>query len=400
MMNLAHKLTSPESKVHRVVLTLVLKDLASTKQKDSEASWIALIGRFLDVVLESTDCGARESVRCLPSGARVVFGEDEAVAAVNAAIHVQEALSEAPEDDRPALPVSAGIASGEIARVDLPGADAQDLGAVVDRSLGMAEAAARRAVVVDRPTLALLRNGGFSSRAGENQTPRRTADEYEGPASQVKLPLCVEEVEYREIFWDTQLHGLDSPTPPAIEIQEAAAAPPPNGGAPERLIGTVRRWSRERGQGLILSNQGESFYVDRRYIVGGAPLEPGSRTFFVPRPSLIPGKNRVAACVVALGSTLTGKVVRVGSRGFGFLEVNDSSGINQRLFMLLGDSHERFAVSDSVTFVVAENDRGPIARNPRRGDPEHRQRSASRTRSRRPSPSPQTPSSTEAQEAS
>jgi class 3 adenylate cyclase/cold shock CspA family protein len=398
MMNLAHKLTSAESKAHRVVLTIVLKDLASAKQKDTESSWIAMTGRLLDVVLESTDCEARESVRCLPSGVRVVFVEDEAVAAVNSAIRVQEALSDASDDDRPILRVSMGIASGEIARVDLPGTEAQDLGAVLDRSCDMAEAAAWRAILVDRPTLALLRNGGFSSRAGETQSPRRSVDEYEGPAGHCKLPQCPDDVEYREIFWDTQLYGLSAPAPPEIENPETAASPAPDGGAPERLIGTVRRWSRERGQGLILSNQGESFYVDRRYIVSGASLEPGTRVFFVPRPSLIPGKNRVAACVVALGSALTGKVVRVGSRGFGFLEVIDSSGVNQRLFMLLGDSHERFAVSDPVTFIVAENDRGPIARNPRRGDLTHRSRNASRSRPRRPAPSPQTMNSTESQE--
>jgi hypothetical protein len=400
MMNLTHKLTSPESKVHRVVLTLVLKDLLPAKQKDPETSWIALTGRFLDVVLEATDCEARESMCCLPSGVRVVFNEDEAVAAVNAAIRIQEALSEAAEDERPAMRVSGGIASGEVTRVELPGTATQDLGVVLDRSLGMAEAAAPRAIIVDRPTQALLRNGGFSSRAGESQTPRRSLDDYEGPTGQVRLPMYPEEVEYREIFWNTQLYGLSAPAPQEPENLEIASSPAPNGGAPERLIGSVRRWSRDRGQGLILSNQGESFYVDRRYIVGGAPLEPGARVFFVPRPSLIPGKNRVAACVVALGSTLTGKVVRVGSRGFGFLEVIDSSGVNQRLFMLLGDSHERFAVSDSVTFIVAENDRGPIARNPRRGDLSHRTRNTSRNRGRRPAPAPQAMNSAESHEAS
>ena len=58
-----------------------------------------------------------------------------------------------------------------------------------------------------------------------------------------------------------------------------------------------------------------------------------------------------------------GKVVRVGKKGFGFVEVGDSCGNTQRLFMFLGENRDAIGGGDSVGFTVGENDRGPVAQN-------------------------------------
>jgi cold shock CspA family protein len=142
----------------------------------------------------------------------------------------------------------------------------------------------------------------------------------------------------------------------------------------ERLIGTVRRWDKKKGQGFIISKDGEFFYVDRRYTAGPPELNPGSKVFYIPRAALIEGKNRVAACVLALGQSMQGKVVRVGKKGFGFVEVGDSCGNTQRLFMFLGENRDGIGGGDSVSFVVGENDRGPVAQNAARSQPVWRHR--------------------------
>jgi cold shock CspA family protein len=60
---------------------------------------------------------------------------------------------------------------------------------------------------------------------------------------------------------------------------------------------------------------------------------------------------------------MQGKVVRVGKKGFGFVEVGDSCGNTQRLFMFLGENRDGIGGGDSVSFTVGENDRGPVAQN-------------------------------------
>src|SRR5205807_2145934 len=121
-------------------------------------------------------------------------------------------------------------------------------------------------------------------------------------------------LEFQEVCWD------QPGTPPRFRVPAVAApigAVDESGAlAGERQSGTVRRWDKKKGQGFIISKDGEFFYVDRRYTAGPPELLPGAKVFFTPRAALIEGKNRVAGCVLALGQSMQGKVVRVGKKGF------------------------------------------------------------------------------------
>jgi hypothetical protein len=66
----------------------------------------------------------------------------------------------------------------------------------------------------------------------------------------------------------------------------------------------LRSWNVERQYGLIVADDGESFYVDDRFLACEAVPPLGSEVWFRPRPALIEGKNRVAAMVMAVGGTL------------------------------------------------------------------------------------------------
>jgi cold shock CspA family protein len=214
--------------------------------------------------------------------------------------------------------------------------------------------------------------GRIRSRAGEMRQPPRAPEEYLSRVQRLSLAGMPAPIEFQEIYWDQPAMT------PRLRLPSVVAAASSDDGIAtsleERQNGTVRRWDKKKGQGFIISKDGEFFYVDRRYTAGPPELNPGSKVFFLPRAPLIEGKNRVAACVLALGQSMQGKVVRVGKKGFGFVEVGDSCGNSQRLFMFLGDNRDGIGGGDSVAFVVGENDRGPVAQNASRAPAHWRHR--------------------------
>ena len=360
-MTLSDALESAATRVERVVLVAHVADAAALKTREPEATWLSAYAWFLDTLAENID-DPRAFVRHCGDGAMYVFERERAADAVNAAIVFQEALAAGSVTRTTSCSAAVGIAYGEVVAFQTPTGGTDYAGIAVDRALALGAIATAKGILADGATMTIVPLGRLRSRVGETRQPPRTPEEYAGPPQRATLPAITVPVEFQEICWD------QPSTQPRFRLASQAGA---NGGmedaaggsTDERLSGTVRRWDKKKGQGFIISRDGEFFYVDRRYTAGPPELNPGAKVYFVPRAPLIEGKNRVASCVLALGQQMQGKVVRVGKKGFGFVEVGDSCGNSQRLFMFLGENRDGIGGGDSVAFTVGENDRGPVAQN-------------------------------------
>jgi cold shock CspA family protein/class 3 adenylate cyclase len=362
-MTLSDALESPASRVERLVLVAQVADAASLKTREAEGTWLSAYAWFLDTLAENVD-DAGQLVKTCSDGAVYVFERERAADALNAAIVFQEAVTAGSVTRKVSCSASVAMAWGEVVSFKTATCAHDYAGITVDRAFALSSIATAKAILIDGATLGVAPLGRLRSRAGETRQPTpRTPDEYAGPLQRATLSGIAVPVEFQEIYWDLQQPSprfrlQTSPVVTAVAGEEAAS-----GLLDERQSGTVRRWDKKKGQGFIISKDGEFFYVDRRYTAGPPELNPGAKVFFVPRAPLIEGKNRVASCVLALGQSLQGKVVRVGKKGFGFVEVGDSCGNTQRLFMFLGENRDAIGGGDSVGFTVGENDRGPVAQN-------------------------------------
>ncbi len=371
-MTLSDALDSAAAREERVILFAQLADGASLRVREPEAVWLSTYAWFLETVAETIE-GEGRLVKYCADGALYVFDKDRAADAINSAILMQEAVSAGSATRTVAGNAAIGIAAGEaVAFKDLAGRS-DYAGLVVDRAIALGSAAMGKAILADAATVASAARGRIRSRAGEMRQPPRPPEDYVSRPQRLSVAGLPAPIELLEIYWDqpAPLPRLRLPVTPlaASAVEEGAPS-----SLEERQTGTVRRWDRKKGQGFIISKEGEFFYVDRRYTAGPPELNPGAKVFFLPRAPLIEGKNRVAACVLALGQTMQGKVVRVGKKGFGFVEVGDTCGNTQRLFMFLGENRDGIGGGDSVGFVVGENDRGPVAQNASRANPAPRHR--------------------------
>jgi cold shock CspA family protein len=376
-MTLSDALDSAVSRAERVVLAAQVADAAAIKTREPEATWLSAYGWFLDILAENVD-DAAAFVRHTGDGALYVFDRERAAEAVNIAILFQEALTAGSVARKVSCNASVGVAFGEVVTFKTPNGCPDHVGVPIDRALALASIGTAKGILADGATLGVVPLGKLRSRAGETRQPPRTPEEYAGPPQRATLSGIAVPVEFQEIYWDqpstTPRFRLATTAPAAAAPGTGTGTGTDEAALDERLNGTVRRWDKKKGQGFIISKDGEFFYVDRRYTAGPPELNPGAKVYFVPRAPLIEGKNRVASCVLALGQSMQGKVVRVGKKGFGFVEVGDSCGNTQRLFMFLGENRDGIGGGDSVAFVVGENDRGPVAQNASRAHQGYRPR--------------------------
>src|SRR5688572_4833958 len=359
-MPLSDALESAASRVERVVLVAQVADAFALKTREPEATWLSAYAWFLDTLAEIVD-DPKAFVRHCGDGALYVFDRERAAEALNAAIVLQEAVAAGSVTRKVSCNAVVGLGFGEVVSFETPAGTVDYAGVPVDRALALATITTAKGILADGALMAVAPLGRVRSRIGETRQPPRTPEEYAGPPQRATLPGITVPVEFQEIYWD-----LPTTQPRfrlASQLSPVAGAGEEGAATDERLTGTVRRWDKKKGQGFIISRDGEFFYVDRRYTAGPPELNPGAKVYFVPRAPLIEGKNRVAACVLALGQSMQGKVVRVGKKGFGFVEVGDTCGNTQRLFMFLGENRDGIGGGDSVGFVVGENDRGPVAQN-------------------------------------
>jgi cold shock CspA family protein len=248
---------------------------------------------------------------------------------------------------------------------ELPPGHNDYLGESIDKAARLCSAASPQAIFVDVATTASAQMNKVRSRVGE--VLRRPIAEYQGDVQRASLTGFSAPVEYHEILWAQQLFGLKSKVLTATLDSVAdrrADMPRPSGQTPLRgergRRGVVTHLDTAKHHWFIKADDGEPFYTDARFVVSEDELQIGDVVYFLPRPSLVEGKARLAGAVVAVDQDVEGTVVSVLD-GFAFVRIADSRGNMQDIFVSLGDCSFSVERHQHVEFTVGESDRGAKA---------------------------------------
>jgi hypothetical protein len=277
---------------------------------------------------------------------------DDPLAVVGTAIHLHQALEPVQQSASPNLSCRIGVAAGSAERYNSDAPTQLLIGAAVDRAGTLVRAAAPGALFVDSAVVANLALHYVTSKAG--RTKSWSGTDYLSHVDEIAVDAVAPPIAFYEIKWSgEELGRIDRPV---VDLGDSASE---NGTATQRLVGALQRWRDDHG--FVLSQTGEYFYLNDRYIVGNQEISPNTKVFFVPRKPLIDGRDRVAAAVVSLGAELVGTVVKVfPTRNYAFVEVADSEGNSQHLFMHAENNVWPVSVGDELTFKVGENVRGAV----------------------------------------
>lgn len=305
----------------------VVLDLAIVDQYGAEAGAGADHDRVTEFfgrarVLIEQSGGVCGPVR--PGNATFTFAITDADDALNVAIRIQEALRSEPAQR---LRCAIGLATGPTHRIE---ADAVSvLGESVAAAHHLAEAANAGAVLADLDTIAAANMFELRSAMGERH--RRTHREYVTPVGYLPVAGQPAPLAFVEVIWDEDPRGIRATALRDLAWWQLGATAPeavPVRPAPGRQHwdhGRVRSWNPTRRHGFIISDDGEFFYVDDRFIVGGDSVAVGTEVWFVAKPSLIEGKNRIATTVLSTERSLEAHVV--SARGaHRYTEVTDTAG--------------------------------------------------------------------------
>jgi class 3 adenylate cyclase len=334
-----------------VVLCCRLDEDTPWRRSRTGNTWADEVRRFFDVALEIAHEHGGRVGGVGHDGLSVWFAAHRAGSAINCAIDLHERLH-----DRHANPhlqhlsLRSGLGCGR-AFLSMSSEGARLLiGPALERASHLAGYAPKWSVLVD--TVALQEDAALDQvRSTAGETSQRHGAEYLGPVMQLRQDEHRVPISFHQILWAKQLF-------------ETKGAPSQTlGGPKDRLRGRVERWESARGHGFIRSSGGEWFYTDSRYTIDGLQLDVGEEVFFVARPALQPGKNQVAAAVLALGHSAEGQVVSMPSaQPFGFIAVRDSMDSEQHVLMRDDDTNVwPIAVGTDVGFVVGENAQGATA---------------------------------------
>ncbi len=139
-----------------------------------------------------------------------------------------------------------------------------------------------------------------------------------------------------------------------------ASAPVGLGSRRTWSAGEVVCWFEDRGRGVLASETGQEFYVDRRFLIADQPLNRNAKVYFVPRDPIASGRNPVAGAVLVEGAQVEVRVAHVDDRGFGFAEVSDGNRTRQLLLLDLTGTPGDVTVGDWLRVEVRANRRGPL----------------------------------------
>jgi class 3 adenylate cyclase/cold shock CspA family protein len=324
------------------------------KENYSEATWINTFAFFYEKITKPVLDHRGEIVKFTGDGLMAAF--EESIDAINAAIKIQEEISEAVRNRMIEVYASIGIATGRVVRFQTPGPNPSwdYIGTPVDCAARLCEIATAQAILVDEDTKSnapLLR---ITSKFG--QIKYRTPEDYVGEPQRVSLKGLRKPVTIYEILWSDQRYGLRRPVPPGEEIlgrKEAMKA------------GTVIRWDPSAARAFIKSEEGEEFYSDSRYILEPNAVKVGARVWFIPRPNPYPSERKIAACLVVVGQEIKGTLKKIVDKNpekiYGFVKIIDKTGTEASIYAPLGNNPLKFQTGDVISFTVSENPRGPIA---------------------------------------
>ncbi|MDQ1013125.1 class 3 adenylate cyclase/cold shock CspA family protein [Streptomyces sp. V4I23] len=386
---------SPE-RPYRVILFADLSGSTEMKTKTGEVNWLPTIGKFLDITTEAITSHGGTVVKYLGDGTLAAFGSEHAADAINAAIRIQEMLRTENKNALKECLATIGIATGHVVEYEAPGGGLDYVGSVVDRAARLCSAGAPQAIWVDSATVVSANMLKVSSTLGR-ELDFGPDDYLTETEEKVRLKGFPEPVRYREVIWRQEPAGAkNGMLTEAIEKQEGTrgagtqqtvtTAQPPlsasNAWAHQTsaptMDGTVKRWDATLGRGFIATNsEYGDHYVDRRFIVGEGDLTEGRSVRFIPLPPLQEGKQPLAGCTVQEGNRIQGHFQRVFSdKGYSFVDVIDSRGNRQALFVHLGPEAGNRRPGDPAVLEVCRNYKGIAGQLIANGDADRAARSS------------------------
>ena len=335
--------------IDAVALRMSLAEDTPWRRTRMGTAWADELRSFADSALKIIDDEGGVLTEAGQTGFSVHFDAFRAGSAMNCAIRVHEWLRR--RHDSPYLShleVRSGLAEG-LAFLSSAGASWVLLGSSIERALDLAAYAPNWAILVD--TKVLQDPAALDAvKSEEGMRSHRIGPDYLGPVMQLKQDEHRVPISFHQLRWSERL----------FEEKRSSAV---SGGPRDRLRGRVERWDTNRQHGFLLSVEGEWFYADSRFTVDGLDLDVGEEVFFIARPPLQPGKNRVAGAILATGHSVDGTVVNMpAGEPFGFVAVLDSMGTEQHVMMRKEDNNVwPIAVGKDVGFVVGENAQGALA---------------------------------------
>jgi class 3 adenylate cyclase len=363
---------------------LFIDQVGSTamKEQQPEASWLPALGWLYDTVTATaTRIYPDAEIKYLGDGIMISLDSDRATEAVNMAIQVQEAINDANQGrmgGRGAVDFncSAGVSTGSVVAFLTPTGGRDYVGTVVDKARRLCDAASPKAVFIDRATAAAANIMRIKSRVGV--ALGRSPEQYQGDLQRAPLKGFDQPVEYYEVFWDQQLHGLKSEgvTMSADRIQTAAAprvhalasvpsGPRGNNAMEERHAGEITCWKPDANFGFVQDTRtGEDFYFRTAHMVypedAAEALKVGAHAVFVASGRPESNRKRWAVGLLVVGDYAEGTLKLPEGKAHGWLRVQDELGNAHHVFTPRA-AVSKYAPGALLSFKVAANEKGGFA---------------------------------------
>jgi len=395
-----------EGHTRQVVLVVEIHD-AHRRRPESDRAWIDTFGAAVVDAIRTVEAYDGEVVAVL--GTRIVasFPIDRVASGFEAAITLHRRAATVAESAGGWL-CSVGIATGDV--IDggaLAGLNVPLVGGVIDRALMLCSWAQAGAMLADERSVmpALVETEPDDRKASGHRADRS----WSLGANRMLVGNENDTVEFWDVVFD-RTGSCDLPRPsgssparpdakarparsdrapgterdrsPRRSVTQRAAALDParariaelddprvSASARRAALGPRRTWSNgnvccwfgDRGRGVIASDTGQEFYVDRRFLVTGVALPTDANVFFVPRDPMSSGRNPVAGAVLIEGARIEVRVEHVDERGFGFAEIADAQGTKQLVMLDLSADAGEVQAGDWLLVEVRRHENSPIA---------------------------------------
>jgi class 3 adenylate cyclase len=372
-----------ESREGRTVLFIDQVGSTAMKEQQPESSWLPALGWLYDTVTAIvTRISPDAEIKYLGDGIMISLDSDRATEAVNIAIQVQEAINDANQGRTGSkgavdFNCSVGVSTGSVVAFLTPTGTRDYVGTVVDKARRLSDAASPKAIFVDRATASAANIMKIVSRVGV--ALGRTPEQYQGDVQRAPLKGFDQPVEYYEIFWDQQLHGLKSEgvTRSADRLQPIVSPAPVahfpsvrpmvkgNGNLEERHAGEVTCWKPEANFGFVRDTRtGEDFYFRASHMVYpedvSEALTIGTRAVFVATGRTDGSRKRWAVGILVVGDYAEGTLKLPEGKAHGWLRVQDELGNPHHIFTPRA-TVQQFAPGTLLSFKVAANEKGGLA---------------------------------------
>lgn len=386
-------LADPNSRRSATVACYDQRGSTRAKLTKSEAEWVAQAVKVFDTILDiaQRDCPT-VAWSFLGDGLMLFYdGDDEATAATQTAIKVQERLAEL---NRPAangallgvidVKVSVGISTGEPWWFETSPGHPNVIGTCADTAARLCGAATAQAIFIDDETASVMNPKRLDSLYG--RATGRTPQQYLGDKQHAALKGITDPVGYHEIVWEQQRFGVRSematpPSGPGEPAGRAVARPDspstpacPAGNdlravvdtRPEKLTGKMKFFSQEKNFGFITTASGEEFFFARSLLVypdDAGDLKAGDEVAFMALQPISSGKSRRAGAVLVVDDYANAVLVVAPNdqRRHGWLEIKDDEDHRWLLYMPAPTEEMSFSKGQELDFKVVIGPRGPEA---------------------------------------